>query len=113
MDAILTGHSHLGQWHVHGYLESGMDVDPLVGGSRCFTLGTVNITSIYSYSAELLDFPATMVAVQETRLCQGDTAILGALRANWQLFHPELPEGTGDRRTRSGGVLVLADRSWQ
>eukprot|EP00971_Amphidinium_carterae_P328997 6461208-Amphidinium_carterae.1 len=63
--------------------------------------------------AELLDFPATMVAVQETKLCQGDTAVLGALRANWQLFHPELPTGTGDRRTRSGGVLLMADRSWQ
>eukprot|EP00971_Amphidinium_carterae_P024185 477536-Amphidinium_carterae.8 len=54
-----------------------------------FTLGTVNVTSIYSYSAKLLDFPATIVAVQGTKLCQGDTAVFEALRANWQLFHPD------------------------
>eukprot|EP00971_Amphidinium_carterae_P286015 5678938-Amphidinium_carterae.1 len=113
MGAALWVHSLFGQWDTHATLASGCAVDPLLGGSRCFSIGTVNVTSIYTYSTSLLDFPASLIAVQETKMCQGDTGILGPLRANWQVFHPALPVGTGDRRSRSGGVLLLADKAWQ
>eukprot|EP00971_Amphidinium_carterae_P165919 3288733-Amphidinium_carterae.3 len=114
MNAGLEYHSSSTlQWDLHGTLVPDRDVDPLLRGSRSFALGTLNITSLYSFSAQLLDFPASLVAVQETKLCQGDIAVLGSLRVNWQLFHPELPLGTGDRRVRSGSVMLMADRAWQ
>eukprot|EP00971_Amphidinium_carterae_P074083 1464267-Amphidinium_carterae.2 len=66
MDEVIMGHSPKGQWVLHAFSARALEEDPLLGGSRCFSLGTVNITSLYSYSAELLDFPASLVAVQET-----------------------------------------------
>eukprot|EP00971_Amphidinium_carterae_P123035 2435881-Amphidinium_carterae.1 len=113
MGVALTRHSPCGQWGLHEDVVFGLVADPLLGGARSFVIATVNTTSIYSYAADLLDFPASLIAVQETKLCQGDIAILSSLQSKWQLFHPVLPLGTGDRHTRSGGVLLMADHSWQ
>eukprot|EP00971_Amphidinium_carterae_P058915 1164946-Amphidinium_carterae.2 len=87
----------------------------LAGGAATVTSGTLNVTSVYSTAPALRDIPLSLLAVQETKLCVGDTSVLNMLRKRWDIYLPELPLGDGDRRTRSGGVMLLyiCERQWK
>eukprot|EP00971_Amphidinium_carterae_P345538 6486541-Amphidinium_carterae.2 len=102
----------------HERFSSGMRyVSPaggvLAGGAASITVGTLNVTSIYSAAPALRDLPLSLLAIQETKLCLGNTGTLNMLRARWDVYLPDLPAGDGDRRTRSGGVMLLCERQWQ
>eukprot|EP00971_Amphidinium_carterae_P289075 5739753-Amphidinium_carterae.2 len=85
----------------------------LTGGAASVSTGSINVTSIYGTVLALRDVPVSVLAVQETKLCVGDTQVLDELRTRWEVHLPPLPAGDGDRRTRSGGVMLLTERQWQ